>query len=213
MVSDPSDSSLKRGRMPAAERCEQILSAAVQVFSEQGFRCTEVQQIADLAGVGKGTIYRFYPTKDELFQAAVEDVMQRLTAQVDNAVCAIDDPLEHLRAGFKAYMAFFQAHPQAIELFVHESAEFRRVGQPRYFAYSDMRRQAWIDVYQQLIDSGRCRVNDPQQMLDVIGNLAYGSVLVNRISGRNESLDAIADQLLDMILYGVMKPASEAARD
>ncbi|MBL4834851.1 MAG: TetR/AcrR family transcriptional regulator [Pseudomonas sp.] len=213
MVPDHSDSSLKRGRMPAAERCEQILSAAVQVFSEQGFRCTEVQQVADLAGVGKGTIYRFYPTKDELFQAAVEDVMQRLTAQVDNAVCAIDDPLEHLRAGFKAYMAFFQAHPQAIELFVHESAEFRRVGQPRYFAYSDMRRQAWIDVYQQLIDSGRCRVNDPQQMLDVIGNLAYGSVLVNRISGRNESLDVIADQLLDMILFGVLKPASKAARD
>ena len=199
--------------MPAAERCEQILSAAVQVFSEQGFRCAEVQQVADLAGVGKGTIYRFYPTKDELFQAAVENVMQRLTAQVDNAVCAIDDPLEHLRAGFKAYMAFFQAHPQAIELFVHESAEFRRVGQPRYFAYSDMRRQAWIDVYQQLIDSGRCRVNDPQQMLDVIGNLAYGSVLVNRISGRNESLDVIADQLLDMILFGVLKPASKAARD
>jgi len=213
MVPDHSDSSLKRGRMPAAERCEQILSAAVQVFSEQGFRCTEVQQVADLAGVGKGTIYRFYPTKDELFQAAVENVMQRLTAQVDNAVCAIDDPLEHLRAGFKAYMAFFQAHPQATELFVHESAEFRRVGQPRYFAYSDMRRQAWIDVYQQLIDSGRCRVNDPQQMLDVIGNLAYGSVLVNRISGRNESLDVIADQLLDMILFGVLKPASKAARD
>ncbi len=213
MVPDPSDTSMKRGRKPAAERCEQILSAAIQVFSEQGFRCTEVQQIADLAGVGKGTIYRFYPTKDELFQAAVEDVMQRLTARVDDAVHGVDDPLEHLRAGFKAYMAFFQAHPEAIELFVHESAEFRRVGQPRYFAYSDMRRQPWINVYQQLIDSGRCRIDDPQQMLDVVGNLAYGSVLVNRISGRNESLDDIADRLLDMILFGVMKPVSLPTRD
>lgn len=213
MSSDSSDSSAKRGRMSAAERCEQILAAAVTVFAEQGFRCTEVQQIADVAGVGKGTVYRFYPTKNELFQAAVEDVMQRLTARVDAAVRLIDDPLEHLRQGFKAYMAFFQAHPEAIELFVHESAEFRRVGQPRYFAYSDMRRQAWIDVYQQLIDSGRCRISDPQQMLDVIGNLAYGSVLVNRISGRNESLDDIADQLLDMILFGVMKPVPLPAKD
>lgn len=206
MPPDSLDPAAKRGRMPAAERCEQILSAAVQVFAEQGFRCTEVQQIADLAGVGKGTVYRFYPTKDELFQAAVDDVLQRLTARVDDAVQNVEDPLEHLRAGFKAYMAFFQAHPEAIELFVHESAEFRRVGQPRYFAYSDMRRQAWIDIYQQLIDSGRCRVSDPQQMLDVVGNLAYGSVLVNRISGRNESLDEIADRLLDMIFYGVLKP-------
>jgi AcrR family transcriptional regulator len=190
--------------MPAAERCEQILSAAIQLFAEQGFRCTEVQQIADLAGVGKGTVYRFYPTKDELFQASVDDVMQRLTAQVDSAVFAADDPLEHLRVGFKAYMAFFQAHPEAIELFVHESAEFRRISKPRYFAYSDMRRQAWIDVYQQLIDTGRCRVTDPQAILDTIGNLAYGSVLVNRISGRNESLDEVADQLLDIILHGLL---------
>jgi AcrR family transcriptional regulator len=190
--------------MPAAERCEQILSAAIQLFAEQGFRCTEVQQIADLAGVGKGTVYRFYPTKDELFQASVDDVMQRLTAQVDSAVFAVDDPLEHLRVGFKAYMAFFQAHPEAIELFVHESAEFRRISKPRYFAYSDMRRQAWIDVYQQLIDTGRCRVTDPQAILDTIGNLAYGSVLVNRISGRNESLEEVADQLLDIILHGVL---------
>lgn len=206
MPHDPTDTAAKPARMPPAARCEQILSAAVQLFAEQGFRCTEVQQIADLAGVGKGTVYRFYPTKDELFQAAVEDVMQRLTAQVDDAVCMIDDPLEHLREGFKAYMAFFQAHPEAIELFVHESAEFRRVSKPRYFAYSDMRRQAWIEVYQKLIDSGRCRVTDPQQILDTIGNLAYGSVLANRISGRNEPLEEMAMQLLDMILHGVLKP-------
>jgi len=204
MSHDPIDIAAKRARMPAAQRCEQILSAAVQIFAEQGFRCTEVQQIADLAGVGKGTVYRFYPTKDALFQAAVEDVMQRLTAQVDHAVFAVDDPLEYLRVGFKAYMAFFQAHPEAIELFVHESAEFRRISKPRYFAYSDMRRQAWIDVYQQLIDSGRSRVSDPQVILDAIGNLAYGSVLVNRISGRNESLDEVADQLLDIILHGLL---------
>ena len=68
-------------------------------------------------------------------------------------------------------------------------------------------------MYQQLIDSGRCRIDDPQQMLDVVGNLAYGSVLVNRISGRNESLDDIADRLLDMILFGVMKPVSLPTRD
>ncbi len=210
MSPDTSDPATKRNRKPAAERCAQILAAAVQVFSEQGFRCTEVQQIADVAGIGKGTVYRFYPTKDELFQAAVDDVMQRLTAQVDGAVRMIEDPLEHLRKGFRAYMAFFQAHPEAIELFVHESAEFRRISKPRYFAYSDMSRQAWIGVYQRLIDSGRCRVTDPQQILDTIGNLAYGSVLVNRISGRNQSLDEMADQLLDMILYGVLKPRDAA---
>jgi len=197
----------KRLRKPPAERCEDILCAAVKVFAEQGFRCTDVQRIADLAGVGKGTVYRFYPTKDELFQAAVDDVMLRLTSQVDASVQGIDDPLEHLRQGFKAYMTFFEHHPEAIELFVHECAEFGKVSKPRYFVYSDLRRATWLNVYQQLIDSGRCRVTDPEHMLDMIGNLAYGSVLVNRISGRNGSLEAMADALLDTLLHGILLPA------
>lgn len=196
----------KRLRKPAAERCEQILCAAIKVFAEQGFRCTDVQQIADLAGVGKGTVYRFYPTKDELFQAAVDDVMLRLTSQVDSAVQGIEDPLEHLKQGFRSYMSFFEHHPEAIELFVHECAEFGKVSTPRYFVYSDLRRTTWLNVYQQLIDSGRCRVQEPEQILNIISNLAYGSVLVNRISGRNSSLEVMAEELLDTLLHGVLQP-------
>lgn len=207
MSSQSSECQSRRLRKPPAERCEQIIAAAIQVFADQGFRCTDVQQIADLAGVGKGTVYRFYPTKDELFQAAVDDVMLRLTTQVDASVEGVLDPLEHLCLGFKSYMAFFQHHPEAIELFVHESAEFRRVSKPRYFVYSDLRRRSWLNVYQQLIDSGRSRVNDPEQILDIIGNLAYGSVLVNRISGRNDSLETMAEGLLDTLLNGILRPA------
>lgn len=201
----------KRLRKPAAERCEEILCAAIKVFAAQGFRCTDVQQIADLAGVGKGTVYRFYPTKDELFQAAVDDVMLRLITQVDASVKGIDDPLEHLRQGFKTYMAFFQKHPEAIELFVHECAEFGKVSKPRYFVYSDLRRATWLNSYQKLIDSGRCRVTDPEQLLNLIGNLAYGSVLVNRISGRNNSLEIMADEFLETLLHGILKPLDEQA--
>ncbi|KAA0696624.1 TetR/AcrR family transcriptional regulator [Halopseudomonas laoshanensis] len=201
----------KRLRKPPAERCEEILYAAIKVFAEQGFRCTDVQQIADLAGVGKGTVYRFYPTKDELFQAAVDDVMLRLTSQVDAAVQEITDPLEHLKQGFRTYMSFFQQHPEAVELFVHECAEFGKVSKPRYFVYSDLRRTTWLNVYQQLIDSGRCRVNDPEQILNAISNLAYGSVLVNRISGRNSSLEVMADELLDTLLHGVLGPTQIVA--
>lgn len=210
MSPEHTEAQSKRLRKPAAERCEDILGAAITVFSQQGFRCTDVQQIADLAGVGKGTIYRFYPTKDELFQAAVDDVMCRLTTQVDEAVKAVADPLEHLRRGFKAYMAFFQQHPQAIELFVHECAELRNISKPRYFVYSDLRRETWLKVYQQLIDSGRCRITDATRILDVIGNLAYGSVLVNRISGRNDCLETMADELLDTLLEGILLPGERA---
>jgi AcrR family transcriptional regulator len=203
----PSEQSPRRQRKGADERRQDILCAAVKVFAEQGFRCADVQQIADLAGIGKGTVYRFFATKEDLFCAAVDNAMRSLTSRVEGAVAEVEDPLEKLRLGFKAYMAFFQAFPEIIELFVHERAELRGNAKPLYFVYSEERRAAWLDVAQRLIDSGRTRIDDAGLLLDAIGHLSYGAVLVNRISGLNQSLDESADGLLDVLFNGICKPS------
>lgn len=195
----------KRQRKSAEERRDDILGAASKVFAEHGFRCADVQQIADLAGIGKGTIYRFYATKDELFRATVDDGMQRLTTRVDKSIEHLADPLDKLRVGFKTYMDFFDQYPEIIELFVHERAELRATGKPLYFVYSEARQQAWLDICQQLIDSGRCRIEDPAQILYALGNLGYGTLLVNRISGREGTLAGAADGLLDVFLHGILE--------
>ncbi len=194
----------KRQRKSADERRDDILGAASKVFAEHGFRCADVQQIADLAEIGKGTIYRFFATKDELFRATVDYGMQRLTTRVDKAIEVLANPLDKLRVGFKTYMEFFDQNPEIIELFVHERAELRATGKPLYFVYSDARQQAWLDICQQLIDSGQCRVKEPAQILYALGNLGYGTLLVNRISGRDGTLAGAADGLLDVFLHGIL---------
>ena len=59
-------------------RRKAILDAAIQVFAELGYRGTDVQMIADRAGIGKGTVYRNYETKEGLFWAASYEVDNRL---------------------------------------------------------------------------------------------------------------------------------------
>lgn len=194
----------KRQRKSAEQRRDDILSASRKVFAERGFRCADVQQIADRAGVGKGTIYRFHATKDDLFKATVEHAMQQLTGRVDDAIVGFEQPIEQLRAAFRAYLVFFQEYPEVIELFVHERAELLGA-QPLYFVYSNARRRRWLDICQQLIDSGRCRISSPELILDALGNLAYGSVFVNRVSGRNEALTEHADELFDMLFMGILQ--------
>lgn len=49
------------------DRRKQILEAAMTVFAEKGFRNTDVQEIADLCSVGKGTVYRYFESKENLF--------------------------------------------------------------------------------------------------------------------------------------------------
>lgn len=59
-------------------KTEQIIDAAAVVFSSKGFYNTRIQEIADQANIGKGTIYEYYRSKEELFKEVVKTGARRL---------------------------------------------------------------------------------------------------------------------------------------
>ncbi len=59
----------------------EILAAALALFAERGFAATRLEDVARRAGISKGTIYLYFPTKEELFRAVVrQDVLPALAA-------------------------------------------------------------------------------------------------------------------------------------
>src|SRR5437870_11782286 len=68
----------KRERRKEA-RPGELLAAALDLFVEKGFAATRVEEVAARAGVSKGTLFLYFPTKEELFKAVVrENVAGRL---------------------------------------------------------------------------------------------------------------------------------------
>jgi AcrR family transcriptional regulator len=61
-------------------RPAEIVEAALALFTERGFAATKLEDVALRAGIGKGTIYLYFPTKEELFRAVVR---QRLVPNLD----------------------------------------------------------------------------------------------------------------------------------
>lgn len=59
------------GRMSGDERREQILNAAVELFSQHGFKGTTTKQIAAAAGVSEAMVFRHFATKEELYAAII----------------------------------------------------------------------------------------------------------------------------------------------
>lgn len=55
---------------------ELIIEAAIQVFSQKGYHNTRMEEIAQAAGIGKGTIYEYFDSKLQLFQSMMEDSLQ-----------------------------------------------------------------------------------------------------------------------------------------
>src|SRR5713101_862818 len=111
----------KKLRLPSdlnrfARRQDEILDTAAKLFAKHGYAETDTQLLADELGVGKGTLYRYFPSKQDLFLAAADRVMRKLREEIDASIAGIEDPLEQIAAAVRAYLAFFGEHPECVEL-------------------------------------------------------------------------------------------------
>lgn len=190
-----------------ARRKAQILDVAARVFAAHGFANTTVQTIANYLGVGNGTVYRYFPTKDQLFLAAVERGLEELTAEMDRVVQQPGDPLQILHEAIRTYLRFFHRRPEMAELFIQERAAFPQHHRPLYFAYrcDDDKFRKHQQFYQRLLATGRIRPLPFEQLFSVVGDLLYGTILTNLLSGRSVDPDAQAVAITDLILHGLLK--------
>jgi AcrR family transcriptional regulator len=62
-------------------RPQELLDAALALFVEKGFAATRSEEVAARAGVAKGTLYRYYPSKEELFKAVVREHLSARIAE------------------------------------------------------------------------------------------------------------------------------------
>jgi AcrR family transcriptional regulator len=92
-------------RRDAAANRQRLLDAAAQVFAAHGLEAS-VEEIARVAGVGMGTLYRRFPTKDALIAELVRDVIDRMQSLAEEAAAHTDGTgLESFLAASSAYQA------------------------------------------------------------------------------------------------------------
>ncbi|QEH34227.1 HTH-type transcriptional repressor AcnR [Aquisphaera giovannonii] len=186
------------------ERREQILLAATELFAEHGFSDAMTQALADRLGVGKGTIYRHFPSKRDLFLAAADRVMRKLQEQVLANIAGIEDGLEQVSRGLRAFLRFFADHPEYVEMLIQERAQFKDRKQPTYFEHRQVNVQRWRHLYTRLIAEGRVRPMPVETISDVIGNLIYGTMFTNYFAGQAKPVEQQADDILQVVLCGIL---------
>lgn len=88
-----------------------ILDAALARFAADGIRKTTMNQIADAARLGVATVYRRFPQKHRLVQAALLRDVRGLIADIEAAMVGVDSMEEQLAAGFAAFVQGVSARP------------------------------------------------------------------------------------------------------
>lgn len=91
------------------ERPQELLDAAIEVFATAGYRATRLEQVAEAAGVTKGTIYYYFENKDDLLTKALEarigGVFRGIQAESERATGSVAERLRvTLRAAWERWL-------------------------------------------------------------------------------------------------------------
>jgi AcrR family transcriptional regulator len=108
-------------RADAERNRRRILDAARRVFAEEGLG-VGVDAVARTAGVGVGTLYRRFPTKQDLLAAVIEDGVCRLAEEVEQ-VESLDDPWQAFEATVRAFAETI-ARDRGFYEVIHGTPEF-----------------------------------------------------------------------------------------
>ncbi|HWY87645.1 MAG TPA: TetR/AcrR family transcriptional regulator [Gemmataceae bacterium] len=208
---------LKKPRRPVdealrANRTEQILDAAARLFAKHGYADADTQLLADELGVGKGTLYRYFPSKMALFLAAADRVMRRLRAEIDGRIKDVADPLDRIAVAIRTFLEFFAANPDFVELLMQERAQFKDRKEPTYFQHRKVNVERWKDLYRQLMAEGRIRAMPVERITDVLSDLVYGTMFSNYFTGNEKAFEAQAGDILDIVFHGILSERERACR-
>lgn len=104
-----------------AEKKEQsrrrILDAAKMVFFRDGFVATNLDKVADLAGVAKGTLYRYFESKADLYLAVLAENGRAFTDKLSDSARVGSTAAECVRSMSRFYLEHWTAHPDYFRIF------------------------------------------------------------------------------------------------
>jgi AcrR family transcriptional regulator len=191
-------------------KSDSIIRAAMGLFAQYGYDDCDMECVAAKLKIAKGTLYLYFPGKQELFFACVDTAMQELQAAITAARETTADPLLQISRAIRTYVEFFAKHPEYVELMVLERAIFRDRKQATYFSYRDRSRDYWRELYRKLIAEGRIHTNlAVETLLDMIGNLVYGTMYTNHFNGRRQTIAQQHRAILEFAFTGLLSPADQ----
>lgn len=191
-------------RTKSPEQADKVLDAAGQLFGRRRFHEVRMDDIAAEAEVGKGTLYRYFTDKEELYLALLARSAKQYLTLIDADVAKSPTPRTKLRALVAAGFVFFDERPHLGPLI--QRAEVTHENSPWQPA-----RDAFVAHVVAILDEGRATgeftVADP----DMAGVMLIGALRSVYLFGRKPRPRDMADRLVSAWLYGVAEPAVAAA--
>jgi len=158
-----------------AQRREDILLAAREVFFERGIHRATVDEVAEQAEVSKGTVYLYFDTKETILAHLLLEGLEQLVARLEEAFAPSENyaALERIRRLAEAYLKFFQTNPSHFYLMsAFDRGHFQAAISPQLYTQVLTRSLRGLEWVVRAVEQGRTegtlRVDDARHAASVI---------------------------------------------
>jgi TetR/AcrR family acrAB operon transcriptional repressor len=203
---------MRRTKEEAAQTRQDLLEAALTIFSQQGYTAARLEDIAEAAGVTRGAIYHHFGSKADLFQALVEDASALGSNVVQNAIAEGGTFVEITRRVLVRTMHLLEDNRRFRE--VMALTLFKTGGSPELDAFTQQRHEQARTQVEQIAGFFRSGIEQGALRSDLAPNtaarafLAYqnGLALLWLSNPEAFSIKGEAEELAGVLLNGIVSP-------
>jgi AcrR family transcriptional regulator len=198
----------KRRRLSAERRQEEIVGVALGLAAERGVDAVTTQDMAMALGLTQGAIFRHFPTKDDIWAAAIRWIRSNLMAVVGAAAAQGDGPLDALERMFFAHVSFIAKHPAIPRLvfsdqLLHKHPQLKQMIQELVTRYE----AKLAALFKAAGEQGLTREGlDERSASTLFIGMIQGLVIQSTIFAGQRSLVDEAKKVFPVFLAGIRKP-------
>jgi len=193
-------------RLPRAVREQQMLDAAVQIFSVNGYHETSMDAIAAEAQISKPMLYLYYGSKEELFGACLDRELSRFVDAVRTNIDFDEAPKELLRSAVLSFLKYIDTNRSSWMVLYTQATSSQR------FAHTVREgRERIIELVGRLLRSGT-RHPEPDADFDMmaVALVGAGEAVASRVSTGDADADEAAELLINLFWRGLKGKPSDA---
>jgi AcrR family transcriptional regulator len=191
-------------------RKKQILDAATDIFAKDGYEQANTDDIASIANLGKGTLYRYFKNKETLFLSVVKRNLQIVAESASTAINTSSDPIEQIEYFVKGFLSFFDKNPKfcRIMIQVHEQSNLhKRIAKIMFDHYrSEMKK--FEEIFKNGVKAGMLKQVDSEKATSILMSILSGILHMHIFYKKKQKLICNAHTVFKVFFTGIIEDKS-----
>ncbi|MBC8450818.1 TetR/AcrR family transcriptional regulator [bacterium] len=188
----------------------EILAAAGMVFGQYGIRKTTMGDILQAAGVARATLYKYFPSKEDVFAAVLRRELEDILECMEQAVADAETTRGKLRAAIVTHTRMVRQKVNTYRVTMKLLAEIMPLPNEHASTMAAELQRIFARILEDGVEAGEIAVKDIELTSLTLVYALKGIFMGAAIEMWTENRDEIVDSLLDLLMDG-MRPREEPA--